>query len=73
MASSAAPPDEKWGVHLGNVGDGMWHENFLSRIDGDREGGMWPAVVVVMSEQVYQLDRPEPLCDITGVTIPDNR
>ncbi len=60
------PPKQHTGVHLGNrVND--WTEDMLRPIDGDK-GGSWPKAVVVLSNQVWQLERDATApCDIINV------
>lgn len=43
------------GMHLGNRTND-WSASFLHRID-PAQGGTWPGVVVVLSNQVYQINR----------------
>ncbi len=43
------------GMHLGNR-DRDWNTLFLQRVD-PALGGMWPAAVVVLSDQVYEIKR----------------
>lgn len=50
------------GIHLGShpkPEDDDWPESVLIKINGDPEvGGIWPRSIVVLSEQLYYLDRP---------------
>lgn len=47
---------KRWsGVHLGNRNTD-WNSTFLQRVD-PALGGQWPAAVVVLSPQVYQINR----------------
>jgi hypothetical protein len=45
------------GIHLGSRQD-AWPANALTQINGDPEvGGIWPRAIVVLSDQLYVLDR----------------
>jgi hypothetical protein len=75
------PPRKKWtGIHLGNRIGHDWNENdsgeavdFLEFIDGDDSHPL-PAAVVVLSNQVYELERSlEGRCDIIGVHVRSDR
>jgi hypothetical protein len=49
--------ESKKGIHLGNR-QNNWPDSTLSRIDGSPDGdGIWPQAVVVLSSQLYILDR----------------
>ncbi len=68
------PIKSKSGMHLGLRSDD-WRppgspSDFLRRIDGRISGAIWPAVVVVMSDEVYYLDRrPESPCKIAQARV----
>jgi hypothetical protein len=65
------------GVHLGNKIDD-WSSTLLQRIDPQR-GGKWPAAVVVLSNQVYQINRaprgPDPAqsCRVQSASVRTDR
>lgn len=57
------PQKTKTGIHLGSRQDdwlppGGPHD-YLQKIDGGNPGSIWPRAVVVLSDLVYLLDRPE--------------
>jgi hypothetical protein len=62
----------KAGIHLGNR-SADWNTNMLNAIDGSKPGGIWPAMITVLSDQVYNLGRPQtgtgdnPYCHIVNV------
>lgn len=66
------------GMHLGSRGTGStdlgWTDAMLQPIDGDN-GGIWPTSIVVLSDQIYNLGRPDnppsgdPYCKIAFVDL----
>jgi|GEM_PF-3030094 len=59
-----AAPKLSTGIHLGNR-TADWTLEMLQPIDGD-QGGVWPAAVVVLSDQVWTIERsPTTPCTIT--------
>jgi hypothetical protein len=48
----------KTGIHLGNR-SADWGSNMLNAIDGSKPGGIWPAMITVLSNQAYNLGRPK--------------
>jgi hypothetical protein len=34
-----------------------WGSNMLNAIDGSKPGGIWPALITMISDQVYNLER----------------
>jgi hypothetical protein len=72
------------GIHLGNRPGIGWNDiedddppggfDFLERLRGNRSTGKWPAVVVVLSDQVFDLTRsPAPPCLITRAAVSQTR
>jgi hypothetical protein len=68
------PPKKEWtGMHLGNRMDD-WRPpgapaDFLTMLD-PATGGTWPAAVVVMSDQLYNIERsPTAPCGVTDATV----
>ena len=49
------PPKLHTGIHLGNR-TGDWSLDMLQPIDGDK-GGSWPKAVVVLSDQIWHIER----------------
>jgi hypothetical protein len=77
-----SPPIKQWsGMHLGNRIRNDWDENragesvdFLDLIDGSSEAQSFPAAIVVLSNQVYELETSSVApCDITGVHVREGR
>jgi hypothetical protein len=65
-AKSSGPIKSKSGVHLGNR-TVDWNTALLNAIDGEKVGGIWPKSVVFISNQVYDLHRPQDgVCRILG-------
>lgn len=65
------PIKRRSGIHLGARPSSTWSgtANVLGRLRGN-EGGIWPAVIVVLSQEIYTVNRSqEGRCDITDVTI----
>ena len=59
----------KSGVHLGNRGYGDWNANHPTRLQGTDQGAL-PKAVVVLSSQLYYLDRPTaPPCKIAQARV----
>lgn len=60
------------GIHLGNRSTDWRDQNqqstFLNQI-GRTSAGVWPAAVVVLSDQLYTLHRFDPLCQVSGATV----
>lgn len=60
------------GIHLGNRSTDWRAQNhqytFLNQI-GRTGTGVWPAAVVVLSDQVYSLHRVDTLCQVSGATV----
>lgn len=59
------------GIHLGNKHPlrPLWTDLELSRIDPAR-GGTWPSMIVVMSDQLYTIERDSANnCQILGATV----
>lgn len=57
-------PEKVWtGIHLGNtlpeglVGTAPWTETMFDLIDPNDGDGIWPAVIVVQSSNLYRIDR----------------
>ena len=48
----------KTGIHLDNR-SADWGSNMLNAIDGSKPGGILPAMITVLSDQVYNLGRPK--------------
>ena len=46
------------GIPLGSR-SADWDSNMLNAIDGSKPGGIWPAMITVLSDQVYNLGRPK--------------
>ncbi len=65
------------GVHLGNKTDD-WNSTVLQRID-PQLGGKWPRAVVVLSNQVYQINRaprgpdPNQSCRVQSASVRSDR
>jgi len=65
------------GVHLGNKTDD-WNSTVLQRID-PKLGGKWPRAVVVLSNQVYQINRaprgpdPNQSCRVQSASVRSDR
>ncbi len=76
--ASPTPAMKLWtGVHLGNKsrnGLSSWNETELQRIDPDHptygQGAIWPSMIVVLSNQVYNIVRAnDDLCTIQRAEI----
>ncbi len=62
------PPPKQWsGMHLGNRTSGDWSGGMLAPLDG-AQGGIWPKVVVALSNQVFNINR-DANCRISGVSV----
>ena len=62
------PPPKQWsGMHLGNRTSGDWSSDMLAPLDG-AQGGIWPKVAVVLSNQVFNFNR-DANCRIIGVSV----
>jgi hypothetical protein len=59
------PIKAKSGIHLGNR-SADWTDDMLQPIDGTR-GGIFPAVVVVKSEQLYEIWRGGDICEVGSI------
>lgn len=60
------PPKQHTGIHLGNR-NADWLPEMIEPIDGDN-GGEWPKAVVVLSEQIWHIERnTTPPCEIVNV------
>lgn len=67
------PPNNKWsGIHLGNRNGGQWEPGMLDSIDPRDDIGIWPAVIVVLSQQIYSVNRTGSDCIISSVTANPN-
>jgi hypothetical protein len=62
----------KSGIHLGNRSTDWQDEShrytFLERIGYIRDG-VWPAAVVVQSDQLYEFQRLDPLCRVSSASV----
>jgi hypothetical protein len=66
-------PKKQWsGMHMGNRNGGLWETGMLDAIDPRDDDGLWPAVVVALSDQIYAIQRNGPNCTISGVTVNPN-
>lgn len=66
--AAANQPSKQWsGIHLGLRPWADWNEVLLTRID-PQHGGTWPAVIVLLSDQFYNVVRDPTTHRITGVT-----
>lgn len=66
--SLQSAPVKQWsGIHLGVRPWADWNANLYGRID-PQQGGTWPDVVVLMSDQFYNVVRDPNTHRITGVT-----
>lgn len=61
------PMKVKSGVHLGTR-ETDWSNASLARLKGTSQGA-WPAAVVVLSNNLYTIDRNTPNCTVSGVSI----
>ena len=64
---SDVPSKQRSGVHLGLRPWADWNESLLSHID-PQHGGIWPDVIVLLSDQFYNVVRDPETHRITGVT-----
>lgn len=66
-------PKRDWsGIHLGNRNGGLWESGMLDAIDPRDGDGLWPSVVVALSQQIYIVNRGGSNCTITSVTVNPN-
>lgn len=66
-------PLKHWsGVHLGNRNGGLWETGMLDAIDPRDGDGYWPANLVILSNQLYTVERNSSDCYVTGVTANPN-
>jgi hypothetical protein len=78
MKPPPPPMKDFTGIHLGRRDDpglaGDWTTDMLQPIDG-QNGGTFPRVIVVLSSQVWHIDRPtnNGRCEVAGATPRDDR
>ncbi len=72
IAGGTGTTKSKSGIHLGNRNTDWQDENdqytFLDQV-GRTTAGQWPAVVVVQSDQLYELQRFDSLCQVSGASV----
>ncbi|MFZ1238075.1 MAG: hypothetical protein WAV66_01905 [Anaerolineae bacterium] len=63
------PPDRKikTGMHLGTRPSAQWSDPMLSRLQPPN--GKWPAAVLVISSNLYEIERNGAGCSITGARV----
>lgn len=72
LIQTEAKRKQKSGIHLGNRSTDWRDENqqytFLNQI-GRTGAGIWPAAVVVLSDQLYDLQRFDTRCQVSGASV----